>query len=449
MKYSFLSASSKITFALAALTVAQTAIAQSAETKTDEEIASQTAVLSGGEVSASDWSVTNGYNALVATTQVSSEDEQVQANFALSYALGPAPRNKTKDGVKYVSSDIWNFALKAQVPINSPESDSLIDFKSFGVDGSASIALSYLSVSYADPISEDPFLQNLALECVRLRAVEWIDEDDSGSSDAKRTSSKTFIDEFSRRLKADATPNGLKAWPEVLDDANEALKDNPFASVAMGECQTNNLPKDNARAIITYFMSNHPRNPVYQSFQRGLPSDQVFFAGLEGSAGLNRFNVVDQTAFALSDTDRVGFDVNGHIGLLINRGNTAIRLGGGYTRAFKAQEVTTICRDQPGSTDQQCLEGQAGVPQRMNTAYADIGLRHVLNRRANGAPQLAIAPSITYIEEENDFQFRLPLYLQSSKEGGLDAGVQAIYNAATDDFGVGAFVGIPFNLTGR
>ena len=41
-------------------------------------------------------------------------------------------------------------------------------------------------------------------------------------------------------------------------------------------------------------------------------------------------------------------------------------------------------------------------------------------------------------------QFELPVYLQRSDSGGLDAGIKATYNTGKSKFAVGAFVGLPF-----
>ena len=68
----------------------------------------------------------------------------------------------------------------------------------------------------------------------------------------------------------------------------------------------------------------------------------------------------------------------------------------------------------------------------------------VVLRNKDGEPTLGIRPSATYILEDKDWQFELPVYFQRSSTGGLDAGVKGIYNTGQQDFGIGAFVGLSF-----
>lgn len=62
------------------------------------------------------------------------------------------------------------------------------------------------------------------------------------------------------------------------------------------------------------------------------------------------------------------------------------------------------------------------MPAAERRGYASVNLRKVLLRN----------------------WFELPVYLQRSDDGGLDAGVRAIFNTGSDKFGLGAFIGEPF-----
>lgn len=434
--------------ALAIFFSSTSAYAEEDESKKAHEIANERGeALAGGDLSAPDWSVSTGYEDIAATAQISSENEILKAKLALNYAFGGEPTfGKTSANVPFKTTQVWNASIKADVPLNSSSPDSMVDFKSFGIDGKVSIGINYMSLSYVEPIFEDPFLEELAQECISIEKSKWINQPNGMHLDDKKAHAKRFADDYSLKLN---DPNQLEQWDAVLESLSGSMPDNPFSQVAMNGCHPSKLAYNNARAIIGYFEDGHRNNSVFRKYKDSLPSDSVTFAGIEGSAGLNRFKLVENSPFGSRDVDRVGFDVNAHYGKLFNRGNTALRLGAGYTRVYEAKDEVTFCQDLMASMSEECITGQNGIPNMKNTGYVEFGLRHVLRRSGNRKPKLAIAPSVTYILEDKDFQFRLPLYFQRSDDGGLDVGVQAIYNGADDQVGIGAFVGIPFNLTGK
>lgn len=431
------------TGALLGLTYSPTATAQSSVTSERTSSA-----LSGGDISSSDRVVFRGYNEVITSAQISNDEDTLNANFEFNLNVGGEPTVSDHSGVDFIGGSVWNVSLKTKVPLNSSQPNDFVDFKSFGIDGSATLGINYLSISYPSSIALEPHLNSLATRCVAMAGEKWISIPGSGTRNEKEQDVTAFSQAFKNTLASPPGPAPL-AWNAVLVNTATSLNTNPFSKEAKEKCHSSNLPSDNVAGIIEYFEINFPDDPTYLEYRKSIPRGTATFAGLEASAGLNRFEFVQNAPFAKSNIDRVGFDINGHYGKLFNDGNTAVRMGAGYTRVFEAQDEITFCQTTTSGMDESCITGQNGRPDTKETGYVELGLRQILKRTTDGSPQIAISPSVTYIIEDKDMQFRLPLYLQRSEKGGLDIGVHAVYNAAKDEFGIGAFVGIPFSLTGR
>lgn len=185
-------------------------------------------------------------------------------------------------------------------------------------------------------------------------------------------------------------------------------------------------------------------NNSFKNFERLTDeySGSVTYYGLSGRAGLEQYELLNQTAFALENENRLGFELESYAGKITANGNAAVRLSASFARGFDADEPMEVCQDDMSGM-QNCLSGLLQPPQSEDKFFAGIEGRLILSRNEEGEPTMAIAPQFTYDTEDDEFLVEVPLYLQRNEDSGLDAGIEFNYSSERDDFAVGFFVGVP------
>ncbi len=416
--------------------------------------------LNGGPISAPDRIAKRGDSTFEPSAEIATEDDQVIANFALDFALAGDPKRTERNGVGYLEGTFWNGSVKASIPIGSGKQPN-IGFKNVGVDGALTFSINHYAPKFPSSESTNSYKNKMAANCAIYAGGEWIKDqafrvDDNALSSQLRSFAKHYDKQMATNPLVPwedylVSWEGLKQGIQPIGEFQPTAEFQQVYEAILAECKpgSEGSPIGDNGGIVFYFQDNFPNDPVFMEYRKAVAPQSASFFGIEGTVGLSRFDVLDRSNFRTSDNDKVGFDINAHYGWIFNNADTSFRIGAGAARSFEPQENIQFCRTVVTTNSQECIEGQDGQPVRENTSYVEAGLRHVLSRKKDGSPSLAIAPVVSFDVKETDFQFEVPLYLQRSDKGGLDAGVRAIYSTRKDEFAFGVFVGIPFDLAAR
>ncbi len=410
-------------------------VAQSEDNDTRETISQ---LSSGGPVGSADHAFGLGYGDIVPTAQLSSLDGSVTAEFALDGAFAGAPTEKVVNEVNYISGSFTNFSAKLKLPLNKAENDAPISFKEIGNKAAFSFSLNHFSPNTPSPIGRHEYVVRFARSCITDAGARWI-------RNAVPPIPVDQQDQVTKLIALYDSFSPTEGWDDAITKAAANAAVANFGPVAISECVVSDV-----NIIERKFAKTTLSASEYRDWVRGYsrPS-KTLFIGMQSSIGYDIHSVIDRTQFRLTKEKRVGFDAEAFVGWILNGGNSSVRAGGGFTRSFETQAEAAVCGPPNASGQSTCINGQDGKPTKKETGYGTIGFRHILLRNKEALPVLAIAPSVTYLLKEKDFEVRLPLYLQRSKEGGLDAGVQTIFRTGKNDFSVGAFIGVPFDLFAR
>lgn len=418
------------TFAFAGLMLAGAASAQ-----TGKEAEQFTGLTSGGSLTAPDTIPSSGFKDTDAKAELSSEGDQVNANFAFTLNRGSAPHGDQET----VSGTFFSLSLKASVPLNGNKEGSVVNFKTFGNNGKLTLGFNFFRPTYVTAVQDDGVIKTSERFCIVKASRAWAE---LGHDDA---ADRTALDQILMAYdKARSDPdNGAF---DLLDAATGLSPGEgslgSFVRQRCGKSQESGLTNDERFAEI--YAREALDAPAYKAWRRKHHAEGTFYFGGEVSIGYNRFSVINRPTLTLQHPDRVGFDGNGHVGYIFPRASTMLLVESGYTRTYAAQDKVDVCGPPNPQGQSICINGEGGLPTRKDTGYVGASWRQVLLRNSHDDPVLGMRPSATYIFEDKDWQFALPVYFQRNESGGLDAGVKATYNTGKKKFEVGAFVGLPF-----
>lgn len=394
-------------------------------------------ITGGGSVSAPDRVATDDLRDTSTTAQLDSDGTMVVAKFSFDMQI-PASVTFVEEGNKYPYYRVrtGSLSIKASVPLNSKGADSQIDFKRFGNNGSVTINFNSYTASFDNPfdnVGEAPFYARV---CIVEEGKEW----------AKK---HPDFDPYSNPMLSAFDTNDFSSTEAKLLKAKETaagVPDDGFGATAYNACHANGTRgiTDDVGYKERFVLLADPSARASQTWHQ-LPERRLtsFFWGGEVSFGYNRFSVVDRTNIRTNGETRIGFDANGRIGVLFDAG-AVLTFSGGYARTFTAKPSIDLCGPPDLSGNSTCVSGEDGMPDRKDTGYFSVSGRLVIARDKQNTPTIGIRPSVTYVMEDKDFQFELPVFFQSNGKGGLDAGIRFIYNSGSKDAGVGAFVGTIF-----
>lgn len=411
-------------------------LAQPALAKDDAPAISTTyvGVTSGGSNQTGERTASAGYEQISTSAQLSSEGEQINADFSLDYRIAGAPR---LDGTHLVGSFL-SVSIKGSVPLNGSKPGSVVDFKTFGSGGNLTLGFNYFRPRVTSVSQSYPVIRQLARYCVATSVSKW--GDDEHGSPAEAAAGAAALGRFDQSA-ADTELGVFEIIKETVGD--EA------GTGTVGKAIAENCSKDNPKltddsSFIDVFATHGLTPAEAAAWRRNVRSEGTLFLGGQVSLGYNRFDIVDRTALANRPVDRIGYDANGRIGYVFGGANVMALGTFGYTRSYKAKDVVDVCGPPDINGKSICINGQDGAPDRKDTGYAGAVLRVVVLRNKDGEATLGIRPSATYVFEDKDWQLEIPVFFQHTDTGGLDAGVKGIYNTGKKDFGIGAFVGLAF-----
>ena len=417
--------------ALAGSLLANTASAQSDSVPAPDYVG----LTSGGSINASDTIPSSGFHDTYAKAQLSNEGEQISADFA--YTLNHA--SPPKGDQNTVTGSFFSLSVKASIPLNGAKEGSQVDFKTFGNNGKLTVGFNYFRPTFVTAVQDYPVIVPAERRCIVLATNAWIKKGHNTPADQSK------VDQILATFDKASTGNELGVF-EMLDEATglSPAEDTVGAFVRQrcGKNSAYGIGDDSDIALI--YASDTLDPATYAAWRRKHQAEGTWYFGGEVSLGYNRFSVVDRPTLTLVNPSRVGFDANAHIGYIFPRANTMLLFEGGFTRAYTTQDTVDVCGPPDAQGRTTCINGQTGLPARMDTAYFGGSWRQVLLRNKYGQPVLGMKPSVTYIKEDKALQFALPIYFQRSESGGLDAGIKATYNTDKDKFAFGAFVGLPF-----
>ena len=388
-------------------------------------------VTTGGETSAPEHGASNDLHTSVAKAQISSEDEIVSVNFSLDLTVQHSAAPSTG-----INSSISTVSLKASLPLNSTKDKTPVDFKTFGNDGKVTFGFNHYASKFARPAPIQDY-DKFGRVCVDEAGKKWLAGMGPRATQAERDALSNYLAAYDKNA-ADGVP-----FFAILDLQKGGGE---FAALAESTCKLGGLAGiGNENQLAEKYGRTALGDAGFSNWRKRFfdPQHTIFF-GTEGSVGFNRFSVADRTSLSVIRVDRIGFDLNAHVGLVLGNAHWVFLLTGGYARNYKAQPLVDVCGPPDSSGKSLCINGQDGLPKRTDTGYATGTVRKVLLRNKNGEPLLGIRPSITYILQDKDWQFELPIYIQRNSSGGLDAGIKIIYNTGQSKAGIGAFVGVPF-----
>lgn len=390
----------------------------------------------GGSIAAPDRVASDDIKDVVTSAQIENENEVLTANFSLDLTVvGRAKAAGKSDDDRYVTSRLTNLSVKVSVPMNKAEEGSLVDFKTFGNDGKLTVGFNSYRSSYDLPTTNLPVYGEMAGACLREAGETWREE--------KRIANEPGVEIMVGYLVGEVNQGG--SIDGAMERASKLDGVGDFGPYALAICKVNGTAKIRDDKDYVQFGEQALGKEGFAKWKRSQSSPRPsFFFGAEASIGYNRFSVVNRTTVSVDVKDRVGFDANARAGWVFGSQGMVLLASGGYTRSYKPKDVAEVCGPPDLNGNTTCVSGQDGMPGREETAYASVSLRKVLLRNKQGQPILGVRPSVTYVFEDKAWQFELPVYLQRSDSGGLDAGVRAIFNTGSDKFGLGAFVGVPF-----
>lgn len=168
------------------------------------------------------------------------------------------------------------------------------------------------------------------------------------------------------------------------------------------------------------------------------------FMGLDASLGEQTFDSLDRDAFETNTLNRTSWEVGAYYGFVGPGLDWSLRARALYGVGYTAPEEAEVCRMPDMSTDLECLSGPDGLPIRNETGLAQVELRKFFD--INDDTTIGVAPQVTYDIDEDEFDIDVPIYLATDDKGNLSGGLRLGYSTRDDDFVVGLFVGVPFNI---
>ena len=385
-----------------------------------------------------------GFRELVPDAQIATIDGVVSANFSLDYNFAAAPKTISTKSGKVIFGSFSTVSVKASVPLNSASADTAVDFKNFGNKGKLTINYNYFAPKFASPTGLAPFNFRFGETCLVEQGKMW-------ASEAQTENGKVLApEERSARVSAVLTSyrmqmSGSGLWDEAITVAKSAEGAGGFGPVAFQECFAGNGHPMNSDTDLArrYAGQTFNKPEEYNSFYNSyIRPGRTNFLGGSVSFGYNRFSIVDRPTFTVDNAGRVGFDFNLRAGTILAGSGTLLALGGGFVRTYEPKDEIEVCSAQ-GPTSR-CVKGQDGFPDRRDTGYVEVSWRQVVLRDKNGNPLLGISPKVSYDFKANAVQVNFPIFFQHSKESGLDAGIEGIWNSDKKGVAVGAFIGVPF-----
>ena len=381
-----------------------------------------------------------GYDKLNTDAQLSSDDGTIVAHLSLDYSFSGKPVVTSTHEGNFVGSSFTNVSAKLAVPLNPSDKGSNLDFKTFGNQAKLTLNFNHFNATFAEPGTDYPLIYDFAATCVNEAGKTWLDDAITVAPDARLLQMSIFLREF-RVAQYENLPVGA-----ALDRAAKKVGAESFGAAALTACRPGKgLKIKNENVLGDLFAQQTLSVADYKTWRaRNRGHDSIFYYGADVSVGYNRFTIANSITFIEDRVNKVGFDASFHAGLILPNWDTQVSIGGGYTRRFKSGAEVQLCSPPNLSGVTKCAKGLGSVPVASETGYVETTARKILLRRKDGTPLLAMAPSVSYIFEEKDFQAKLPVYFQRNEKGGLDAGVQAVWNNSTQNFAIGAFIGVPF-----
>ncbi|MDL2352578.1 MAG: hypothetical protein QFC78_07005 [Pseudomonadota bacterium] len=397
-------------------------------------------ITSGGQISAEDRIASSDSRQHVTSAQISNENDVLTANFAFDLTIAGDISETRRNGAVFYTSSLSNFSVKASVPLNPSKKGSVVDFKTFGNDGKLTLGFNFYRSKLLATSSGESSYVIFARTCIVEAGAQWRKD--------VQVSSRTDIDaQISSVLgRFDSETQANQPLSASLFRAAKQTPDDGFGPFALSTCQAQGT---GGIGSYTDYATKYGEKTLgkegYAAWrQRYFDPQASLFIGAEASLGYNRFSVVDRPSLTIGVKDRVGFDLNGHVGGIFGNSGLLVLASAGYTRTYKAKDTVDVCGPPDATGKSVCINGQDGLPARNDTGYAAVSVRKVLFTNKDGEPIIGVRPSVTFVLEDHAFQFELPVYMQRSSTGGLDAGVRALYNTGSRKFGLGAFVGVPF-----
>ena len=399
------------------------------------------AITSGGPLSrttANESKTEDGEDTLLPTFQISSVDNNVVGEFALTWSGGNVEAIKVDSQVIEIGFSRTDVSLKASVPFNATEGDNpFINFSNVGND--AQVSFEFLRRSGTDRTSPQryDYLAILVGRCLTDVSEEWLAE-----RSLVQTSDREAVDSVIAAYRiARASGKQLGSNVSTQIDKEIGKAENAFWQAKSNACRiTGSGPIRNQEDLIARY---DPSGSLVPDGADIGDDGVIFLRGFSASAGYQKFEVLNRSAFRLDTSDRVGFELEAFAGFISGNGSISGRLTGAYVRSFQAQDEVEFCRDVSTQT-QECLTGSNLLPTRTDSIVLKAEGRVVLNRDDLGRPNLAMAPEVSYNVDDNEWLFDLPIYLQRNEENGLDAGIRLAYGTKDSDFSAGLFVGVPF-----
>lgn len=174
----------------------------------------------------------------------------------------------------------------------------------------------------------------------------------------------------------------------------------------------------------------------------------ILFGGLNSNIGRKEFKFVNAAAFAEQTVKKEAWSLNAFMGLIGSDYQWSSRLQYSYLTDFESAAEGKECRPSLSNpTIQDCLSGAIGGPIRNKTSTVSFEIRKRMNVLfGNQKLPIGFAPQFTYDFEKKEFGIDAPLYLANSSTGKLNGGIRFGYRSDKKDFGVGIFVGAPFQI---
>lgn len=165
---------------------------------------------------------------------------------------------------------------------------------------------------------------------------------------------------------------------------------------------------------------------------------------LQGTFGfdVNDFKWRDPATFTLSEPRRTSYHASGSIGRMPN-GSTFYAVGFRYERGFEAPKNRIFCQA-AAPAPFECIQGAFGPPER-NVDTSVFGLLRRLNPFGASLP-MAMELRLAYDVEDDVFSVQAPLYFFLDSKRRYRGGIIAGWDSHNEDFRVGVFVGVPFDL---
>jgi hypothetical protein len=369
--------------------------------------------------------------------ELSNENEQVIGTFTLGYTLAkgsfaPLVNNKQK-----IQANFVRLGLKASAPFNGSKETDVLDFRNLGDDAKATFSITWHSASYNEGGARQKAVNQSLRQCIAEAVTPFLKTLAIAMREQAQIEADALLKEYNETLNN--KPNVVGR--DILEDMKDKNKFGIFLPAAETACGGT----IGEESLLRTYGQRALGVEAYQAIAKDYVNDgNLIFAGAESSFGYQKYDILNRAAFVVDQTDRVGFEVTGYVGLIGGNGNWSGRLSAGYSRGYQAKDEAEFCISVPGSTSLQCLTAEDGKPIRNDTSYVKGEGRLTLLRSTDGKQRLAIAPEVNYDIGEKNIILDVPLFFQRTDASGLSGGVRAGYNVDKKDFALRLFVGLPF-----